>query len=494
MNILLVYPENPDTFWSFKHALRFTNKKSSIPPLGLITVAAILPKEWNKKLVDVNISKLKTSDIKWADYVFISGMYVQTDSTNEIIAECKKHNVKIVGGGPLFTQNFNHYSHIDHLVLNEAEVTLPMFVNDILSGRTPQRIYRSNEYADMSKTPTPDFSLLSLKDYVGMNIQVARGCPFACDFCEITSLLGHKVRMKSTNQVIAELDALYKLNWRGIVSIVDDNFIGNKKQVKTDLLPEMIKWMKKHNHPFSFNTQTSIDLADDDELMSMMIEAGFFSAFIGIETPDEQGLEDCNKVQNRNRNLLKSVKKIQKAGFQVTGGFIVGFDSDTQTVFERQVEFIQQSGIVSALVGMLNAPKNTKLYDRLEAENRILTDATGNTTDSTINFIPKMDLDELMKGYNTIIHSIYSTKPFYKRARKFLRTQKFPHKRNKRFEPAIIIGFLKSVVVIGLIKRGRREYWKFLAWALFSRPHLFVNAATLTVFGYHYRTVFKIRK
>jgi len=494
MNILLVYPENPDTFWSFKHALRFTNKKSSIPPLGLITVAALLPKEWNKKLVDINISKLKVSDIKWADYVFISGMYVQTDSANEIIAECQKHNVKIVGGGPLFTQNFNHYSHIDHLVLNEAEITLPMFVNDILSGKTPQKIYRSSEYADMTKTPTPDFSLLSLKDYVGMNIQVARGCPFACDFCEITSLLGHKVRMKTTNQVIAELDALYKLNWRGIVSIVDDNFIGNKKQVKTDLLPAIINWMNEHNHPFSFNTQTSIDLADDDELMSMMIEAGFFSAFIGIETPDDLGLEDCNKVQNRNRNLLKSVKKIQKAGFQVTGGFIVGFDSDTQTVFERQVEFIQQSGIVSALVGMLNAPKNTKLYDRLEAENRILADATGNTTDSTINFIPKMDMDELMSGYRSIVHNIYSSKPYYKRARKFLRTQKFPHKRNRKFEPSIIIGFLKSVVVIGLIKRGRREYWKFLLWTLFSRPQLFVNAATLTVFGYHYRTVFKIRK
>ncbi|HCT30175.1 MAG TPA: B12-binding domain-containing radical SAM protein [Bacteroidales bacterium] len=494
MNILLVYPENPDTFWSFKHALRFTNKKSSIPPLGLITVSSILPKNWNKRLIDLNVTKLKHSDIIWADYVFISGMYVQTESANDIIAECKKYNVKIVGGGPLFTQNYNHYSHIDHLVLNEAEVTLSMFINDIESGKTPQRIYRSDEYADMTKTPVPDFGLLSMKDYVGMNIQVARGCPFACDFCEITSLLGHKVRMKDTSQVIAELDALYKLNWRGIVSIVDDNFIGNKKQVKTDLLPAMISWMKEHNHPFSFNTQTSIDLADDKELMEMMIEAGFFSAFIGIETPDEQGLEDCNKVQNRNRNLLESVKKIQKAGFQVTGGFIVGFDSDSPTVFERQVEFIQESGIVSALVGMLNAPKNTRLYDRLEAENRILADATGNTTDSTINFIPKMDISELMKGYNNIIHGIYSTKPYYKRARMFLKDQKVPHKRNKKFEPSIIFGFIKSVIVIGIIKRGRREYWKFIAWTLFRRPNLFVNAATLTVFGYHYRTVFKIRK
>ncbi|RPH31594.1 MAG: DUF4070 domain-containing protein [Bacteroidales bacterium] len=494
MNILLVYPENPDTFWSFKHALRFTNKKSSIPPLGLITVSALLPKNWNKKLIDLNVNKLRHDDLTWADYVFISGMYVQTDSANRIIDECRKYNVKIVGGGPLFTQNYNHYLHIDHLVLNEAEVTLPMFINDIESGKKPQKIYRSDEYADMTQTPTPDFSLLSLKDYVAMNIQVARGCPFACDFCEITSLLGHKVRMKDTYQVIAELDALYQQNWRGIVSIVDDNFIGNKKQIKYDLLPAMIEWMKEHKYPFTFNTQTSIDLADDDEMMTMMIEAGFFSAFIGIETPDEQGLKDCNKIQNRNRDLLQSVKKIQMAGFQVTGGFIVGFDSDSPTVFERQIDFIQQSGIVSALVGMLNAPKNTKLYDRLEAENRILSDATGNTTDLTINFIPKMDMDELMEGYKSIIHSIYSSRPYYKRARMFLLNHQQHHKRQKKFELSLISGFIKSVIVVGIIKRGRREYWKFIAWTLFRRPDLFVNAATLTVFGYHYRTIFKIRK
>jgi len=493
MNILLVYPQNPDTFWSFKHALRFTAKKSSIPPLGLLTVSALLPSTWNKKLVDLNITNLLASDIAWADYVFISAMYVQSDSVNTIIDECKKHNVKIVAGGPLFTQNFDHYPLVDHLILNEAEITLPPFLKDLESGQ-PKRIYRGEDYADMTQSPIPDFNLLSIKDYAAMNIQIARGCPFACDFCEITSLLGHKVRMKETHQVIDELNRLYNLNWRGIVSIVDDNFIGNKKLIKNDLLPAMIDWMKEHKYPFIFNTQTSIDLSDDEELMSMMIEAGFFSTFIGIETPDELGLQDCNKVQNRNRNLLQSVKKIQKAGFQVTGGFIVGFDSDTSKVFQHQIDFIQQSGIVSALVGLLNAPKNTKLYDRLEAENRILSDATGNTTDSSINFIPKMNLNELKDGYKTIIQNIYSAKPYYKRARMFLIDHKQHHKRQKKFELSMISGFLKSVIVIGVIKRGRGEYWKFIAWTLFNRPDLFVNAATLTVFGYHYRTVFGIRK
>lgn len=300
--------------------------------------------------------------------------------------------------------------------------------------------------------------------------------------------------MKDTKQVIDELDKLYHLKWRGIVSIVDDNFIGNKKVVKNDLLPAIIKWMQEHKYPFTFNTQTSIDLADDDELMSMMVDAGFFSAFIGIETPDEQGLQDCNKVQNRNRDLLQSVKKIQEAGFQVTGGFIVGFDSDSPKVFQNQINFIQQSGIVSALVGMLNAPKNTKLYDRLEAENRIISDATGNTTDSSINFIPKMDIKELTDGYRSIIYNIYSSKPYYKRARMFLLNHKQQHKRQKKFEISLISGFIKSVIVIGIIKRGRGEYWKFIVWTLFKRPDLFVNAATLTVFGYHYRTVFGLRK
>lgn len=494
MNILLVYPQNPDTFWSFKHALRFTSKKSSIPPLGLITVSALLPSTWAKKLVDLNVSPLLSSDIKWADYVFISAMYVQAESVNKIIEECKKYEAKIVAGGPLFTQNFSHYPQVDHLILNEAEITLPLFLKDLETGNSPKNIYRSDEYADMTKTPVPDFKLLSIKDYAAMNLQVTRGCPFACDFCEITSLLGHKVRMKSTHQIIEELDVLYNLNWRGIVSVVDDNFIGNKKEVKNDLLPAMIEWMKQHKYPFTFNTQTSINLADDDELMMMMIEAGFFSVFIGIETPEELGLKDCNKTQNRNRDLLQSVRIIQSAGFQVTGGFIVGFDSDTSSVFQNQIDFIQKSGIVSALIGMLNAPKNTRLYHRLEAENRIITDATGNTTDLSINFIPKMNANELMSGYKSIIQNVYSSKPYYKRARMFLLNHKKHHKRKKQFEFSQVIGFIKSVFVIGIVKRGRSEYWKFILWTLLRRPDLFVNAATLAVFGYHYRTVFKLRK
>jgi radical SAM superfamily enzyme YgiQ (UPF0313 family) len=492
MNILLVYPQYPDTYWSFRHALRFISKKAAIPPLGLLTISAMLPKTWQKKLVDMNVTALKTSDIVWADYVFISAMYVQKESVNMIIEECLKHKVKMVAGGPLFTQESDNYPQIDHFILNEAEITFPLFLKDLDSGY-PKRIYKTDKFADITSSPVPDFHLLSRKDYVSMNIQVTRGCPFACDFCEITSLLGHKVRMKETHQVINELEMLYNLNWRGPVAIVDDNFIGNKIEVKNNLLPAMKNWMQSHQYPFTFSIQTSINLADDEQLMSMLTETGFNAAFIGIETTDEASLQDCNKVQNQNRDMLQSVKKIQKAGLEVSGGFIVGFDSDSPSVFQRQIEFIQQSGIVSAMVGMLNAPRNTKLYNRLKAENRLTIEATGDNTDCSMNFIPKMNYPELLEGYKTIIKNIYSSKPYYKRVRQFLLNYKRSHVNKKRIEFSYLTGFIKSIYIIGIVNKGRSEYWKFLLWALFRRPSLFPDAVIFAVYGYHFRTVYGLR-
>jgi radical SAM superfamily enzyme YgiQ (UPF0313 family) len=493
MNILLVYPQYPDSFWSFTHALRFVSKKAAVPPLGLITISAMLPQTWQKKLVDMNVSTLKTTDLLWADYVFISAMYIQKESVKKVIGECIKHNIKIVAGGPLFTQEFENYPQIDHFILNEAELTLPPFLKDLDAGH-PEKIYKTNEYADVTVTPVPDYQLLSRKDYVYMNIQVTRGCPFACDFCEITSLLGHKVRIKDTSQIINELEMLYNLKWRGPVLIVDDNFIGNKNRIKNDLLPAMKKWMQLHKYPFTFNTETSINLADDEELMSLMIDAGFSSTFIGIETPDEQSLHDCNKAQNNNRNLLESVKKIQKSGLQVSGGFIVGFDSDTSSVFQRQIDFIQQSGIVAAMVGLLNAPKNTRLYERLESENRLTTEATGNNTDLSMNFIPKMDTQELLDGYKKIIKNIYSAKPYYKRIRQFLLNYKQPHIGKRKIEYSQMLGFFRSIFIIGLFNKGRREYWKLLTWTLLRRPGLFIDAITFAIYGYHFRIIYGIRK
>jgi radical SAM superfamily enzyme YgiQ (UPF0313 family) len=439
---------------------------------------------------------LQTKDIIWADFVLISAMNIQQESAKKIIAECMKQHTKVIAGGPLFTQEYTNFPQIDYFILNEAEITLPLFLRDLENGKSPLRIYKTDEYADITTTPVPDYHLLSKKDYVYMNIQVSRGCPFACDFCEITTLLGHKVRLKTSQQVLNELNTIYNLNWLGPILIVDDNFIGNRNEIKFNLLPAIIEWQKAHRYPFSFSTETSINLADDDELLALMVEAGFNSTFIGIETPVENSLKDCNKVQNINRNLLESVNKIQNAGIEVSAGFIVGFDNDTLGVFQRQIDFIQQSGIVTAMVGLLNAPKNTKLYKRLESENRLTSILSGNNTDFSMNFIPKMNSHELLEGYKKIIQGIYSIRPFYKRIRQFLLNYKQPKLKQKKLKIikiGFLIGFLKSVFIIGILNKGRLEYWKFICWTLFMRPALFIDAITFTVYGYHFRTVYGLR-
>ncbi len=493
MKILMVYPLYPDSYWSFRNAIRFISKKAVLPPLGLMTVSAMLPGSWEKKLIDMNVTRLKSTDILWADYVLLSAMNIQKESACQVIDECVKYGAKIIAGGPLFTQEYESFPQIDHFVLNEAEITLPLFLDDMDHGRILKKVYRTEAFADLTTTPVPDYSLLSMNDYVTMNMQVGRGCPFACDFCEITSLLGHKVRMKSTKQVLNELETLYKLNWRGPVFIVDDNFIGNIRAIKYDLLPAMKRWMQNHKFPFTFDTQTSVNLADDDELMKLMTETGFRSTFIGIETPDEDSLEACNKVQNNNRDLLNSVTKIQNAGFRVAGGFIVGFDTDTSSVFQRQINFIQQSGIVSAMVGLLNAPRNTKLYKRLESENRLTMDSTGNNTDFSLNFIPRMNSIELLDGYKAILKGIYSEKPYYKRARQFLLNYRQVHTSRNKIEFNDLKGFFRSIFIIGLLNKGRREYWKFLFWTMRHRPEYLMDAVTFTVYGYHFRTIFGLR-
>ncbi|NLJ08521.1 MAG: B12-binding domain-containing radical SAM protein, partial [Sphingobacteriales bacterium] len=343
-------------------------------------------------------------------------------------------------------------------------------------------------------TPVPDYHLLSVKDYAFMSIQVSRGCPFNCDFCEITSLLGHKVRMQPAPKVIETLETLYQLNWRGPVSVVDDNFIGNKKEVKYHLLPAMKKWMQEHNYPFSFNIQSSINLADDDEMLTLMTETGFNSTFIGIETPDEDTLQACNKHQNEHRNLLESVKKIQQAGFNVSGGFIVGFDSDNETVFQRQADFIQKSGIVSAMVGLLNAPKNTQLYHRLKKENRLTVEATGNNTDSSMNFVPKMNFNDLISGYKSLIRNLYESRPFYQRTRQFMMNYRKNRVKNNNISIAQLRAVVRLILIIGILNKGRTEFWKFLFWTLFRRPALLVDALTFTAYGHHFRIIYGLDK
>jgi radical SAM superfamily enzyme YgiQ (UPF0313 family) len=489
MKILLVYPKYPTTFWSFSYALKFISKKASLPPLGLLTVAAMLPADWELRLIDKNVKRLTDADLRWADYVFLSAMSIQRESTESVIRRCKALGVKLIAGGPLFTSVPEEFGDVDHLVLNEAEITLPLFLEDLKQGR-PQHIYTSTQWAKLAATPVPRFDLLDQRKYASMNIQYSRGCPFDCDFCNITVLYGRVPRTKDASQVLAELDALYTRGWRGGVFLVDDNFIGNKGKLKKEVLPAITGWMEKRKHPFSLYTEVSINLSDDEELMKLMAKAGFDQVFVGIETPNEESLAECSKLQNRNRDLIASVKRIQQAGIEVQAGFIVGFDKDPATIFERLIAFIQESGIVTAMVGLLNAPHGTKLYHRMKAEGRIMKSPTGDNTDFSINFVPKMKTELLLSGYRKILHTIYSPKHYYARVKKFLKEYHPSKARGGRLQLSHLKALVRSVVRLGIIGRERFQYWKLFFWSLFRRPRLLPLAITLSIYGFHFRKVF----
>ena len=484
MNVLLLYPEFPDTFWSFKHALKFIRKRASLPPLGLLTVAAMLPREWAKRLVDVNVRKLREKDLAWADVVFVSGMIAQRDSARELIARCRAAGKTIVAGGPLFTLEHEQFPEVDHFVLNEAEVTLPGFLRDFEPGDA-RRVYASPEYPDIQQTPAPLWELADLRRYASMSVQFSRGCPFDCEFCNVTAMFGHRPRTKTTSQVIAELEGLCGRGWRGAVFFVDDNFIGNKPFLKEELLPALIEWQKGRRR-IPFYTEASINLADDAELMRLMVEAGFDQVFVGIETPEEASLAECNKRQNRNRDLVADVKRIQRAGLQVQGGFIVGFDSDTPAIFQRQVDFIQKSGIVTAMVGLLQAVPGTKLYQRLNRQGRLTSRTTGDNVDGTTNFIPRMQRAALREGYKGLMGYLYAPGPYYRRIRTFLREYQ-PPKISGSVSWRNLMAFAHANLRLGVFGRERFHYWGLLFWTAFRRPSLVPLAVTLSIYGHHFR-------
>ncbi|HEX2956466.1 MAG TPA: DUF4070 domain-containing protein [Chitinispirillaceae bacterium] len=488
MKILLIYPEVPATFWSFKHALKFVNKKAALPPLGLLTVSSLLPSSWDKRLVDLNISKLKDSDIEWADYVFISGMIVQKASAAETISRVKKFNKFVVAGGPLFTTGYSEFEEVDCFVLNEGEVTIPMFLADLEKG-TLQHMYTSTEKPDITHTPVPDWPLIKLKDYASMALQISRGCPFNCEFCDIVIINGRVPRVKTPQQVITEFDALYNAGWRGSLFIVDDNFIGNKVKV-TAILKEIGLWMKQKKRPFVLYTEASINLADDPEIMHLMREANFNCVFVGIETPEEEGLQSCNKVQNTGKDLRDKVRILQNNGFEVQAGFIVGFDTDTVKTFDNMIKFIQSSGIVTAMVGLLNALPETQLFKRLHSTGRILKKpSSGNNTDFTINFIPKMDKDTLILGYKRVLNSIFSPKNYYSRIKTHLKEYRMTSKTPPLPLHLQIRALWRVVWKLGIREKGQHHFWKLFIWTTFCRPKMLPNAITLSIFGFHYRRV-----
>lgn len=493
MNILMVYPVFPRSFWSFAHALKIYGRKALLPPLGLVTVAAMLPETWGKRVVDMNVRDLTDEDLAWADWVFVSGMAVQRVSAHEVTARCKALGKRVIGGGPLFDGEYALFTDVEHFVLGEAEPSIQRLVADLEADAAGtgkvRRIYRTKEYAEMTQSPVPLWHLLDIQAYGVMGIQYTRGCPYDCEFCNVTALLGRKPRVKKPEQILAELDALQAAGWTGGVFFVDDNLIGHRPAIKNELLPALIEWQKK-NGPVCFQTQLTINLADDPELMEMLTDAGFDTVFVGIETPDPESLKECKKTQNRNRDLVDDVKVLQRAGIEVQAGFIVGFDHDNERTFDLQVDFIQRSGIVTAMVGQLHAPPGTRLVTRLWQEGRLRGHSSGNNTDGTTNILPTMGVEKLRNGYFDVLRRIFSPSPCYARIRTFLREFKVPKVRRRLDHQAIGI-FFRAAWTLGIVGKERFQYWGLLFWALFTRPTFFPMAIHLATIAHHYRRMYE---
>jgi len=486
MKVLLLNPEFPDTYWSFRHALPFEGKRSAFPPLGLMTVSALLPKSWEKRMVDMNVRTLKDSDIAWADIVFATAMLVQKDFLHAAVERCKAMGKRVVLGGPYVTTTIEDLPDADHIFIGEAETTLPQFVIDLERGEA-KATYQAAEKPPLSVTPIADFHLADLKRYSSMSVQYSRGCPFNCEFCDIIEIYGRVPRTKSNQQMLAELDALNDLGWRGTLFIVDDNFIGNKKNVRK-LIPALAKWQREHNHPFSFVTEASVNLAEDDDLLNAMREAGFRRVFLGIETPVDASLKEAQKGQNTRRDLLQSVKKIQNLGMEVMAGFIVGFDNDPEDIFDLQINFIRDSAIPVAMVGLLTALPDTQLWRRLEREGRLLGESTGNNTNLALNFVPKMDPAILVEGYKSIMRTIYAPRAYYARVLECMkRVPQSEAEVNQYNILSSLISFARLTMRLGVLDGERREFWRFFVTAAAKHREKFVESMRMAAMGYHLR-------
>lgn len=486
MKVLLVYPATPETFWSFKHVLRFVSKRAAFPPLGLLTVAAMLPTDWQVKLVDLNVTRLTDEDLRWADYVLLSAMIVHKDSVDEIVRRCRAWDRPVIAGGPLFTTGHAAFPDIHHFVLGEADELMPRVVDDMRRG-TVQHTYEATSRPDIAQVPSPRWDLIDPGNYVTMSVQFSRGCPFDCEFCDIIVMNGRVPRTKPPARLVAELEQLRQRGWQGMVFVVDDNFIGNKPQAKA-LLREIIPWRTRTGAKMGFLTEASANLADDPELCDLMVRAGFKKVFVGFETPSLESLQECRKLQNCSRDLVETVKILQRAGLEVMGGFIVGFDNDPADIFRRQFEFIQRSGVVTAMVGLLTALPQTRLYHRLTEEGRIETESSGNNTRATLNFRPRLDRDYLINGYRDLMKELYQPRNYYQRIRTFLENHR-PQGPGLRISRAEVQAFLKSVWLLGVWHPGRLAYWRFCIGTLLRRPRQFHVAVELAIVGYHFRRV-----
>ena len=488
---LLVYPEHPPTHWGADHALEMSGVKATHPPLGLLTVAAMFPASYELRVVDMNVSALHDADLEWADLVFTSTMITQHVSLRAVVERCNRAGVPVVAGGPHPTTFHEEIGGVDHFVLDEVEETFAEFLRDLESG-TARRVYREARKPDVTRTPVPRFDLIDVKNYATMSVQFSRGCPFDCEFCDIIKLYGRVPRTKSPEQVVEELDSLYRLGWRGPVFLVDDNFIGNKRDA-LELLPAIAGWQKARGYPFTLITEASANLALMDAMMDAMIEAGFDSVFVGIETPNPKALLKTKKQQNTNETqenyLYHAVRKIQQRGMQVQGGFILGLDSDDEGVFDAQIDFIQETGIPVAPIYLLTAVKGTDMYERMKSEGRLLEAPLG-TNAMPLNFKTELEYGTLIDGYKRVIATLYdpTLENYFSRCLTLFRHLKpVRHLRKPRSRTEIDAAFM--VVRRRLSARQLPAYSKFIARVSKDYPGMLPDAIYLAAMGYHFEKI-----
>ena len=488
MRVLLVYPRFPKSFWSFEEAIALVGRKAFLPPLGLITVAAILPQEWEFKLVDCNVREVTTDEWEWADLVILSAMIVQKEDFNTQIQTAKQYGKPVAVGGPYATAlpHEAEATGADYLVLDEGEITLPMFVEALERGETSGK-FRADEKPDVTQTPIPRYDLLELEAYDNMSAQFSRGCPFQCEFCDIIVLYGRKPRTKTPAQLIAELDRLYELGWRRSIFVVDDNFIGNKRNVKL-LLRELKVWMAEKNYPFTLNTEASVDLAQDPELMDLMVEANFNSVFLGIETPDEDSLVLTKKHQNTRDPLSEAVKTIMRHGLRVTAGFIIGFDGEKPQAGDRIIEFVENTSITLAMFSMLQALPDTALWHRLQKEGRMLDQGANINQTTLMNFTPTRPIEEIATEYVRAFWELYDPQNYLDRAyNQYLMIGEPKHDRPSR---KIDRTTLRAMLLIfwrqGIVRKTRWTFWRYLFHMYRAKPKLWGSYLSMCALGEHF--------
>lgn len=486
MKILLVEPRTPETFWSLRHAIRFIGKRAANPPLGLLTMAALLPDHWDYRLVDLNTHKLDDRDLAWADHVLVSAMVVHRDGVIDLARRCRAAGRPLIGGGPLFRDEADRALGVDHVVIGEAEELAATLAADLERGEVAP-CYRATGFPDIALTPPPRWDLVDVHHYATLSVQSCRGCPHDCEFCDVVALNGHRPRYKSAAQFVAELEAIRRLGWRRPVFVVDDNFVGNKQRCR-ELLRAMVDWRERTGARMTFLTEASVDMAADPEILELMVAAGFKKVFLGLETPCADSLRECHKVQNLRHDLAASVRAIQAAGIEVMGGFIVGFDSDGPDIFQRQFEFIQQAGVVTAMVGLLQALPSSRLYRRLAAEGRLRTRSRGDNTSAALNFEPRLDADFLMDNYRHLMRRLYEPGTFYRRVRIYLDAHAMRGPR-EALSWHDVGALFRSCWCMGVRRPGRLAYWRFLGQTLRRHPDQFGVAVTMAIMGYHFRMV-----